>query len=114
MLPLPRVGGALSGALEGSIKGERRTCQTACVRAALSIVEGDAGLTATILFSVRNPGTSHQPLQDVNMDLSNATAWFTTTAMRLHRLCPFGEVQQDFLLSCLTIGQAYCLLKVLK
>jgi len=43
--------------------------------------------------------------QAVNMDLSNATAWFATTAMRLHRLwCPFGEVQQDLLLSSLTIG----------
>ena len=53
--------------------------------------------------------------QAVNMDLSNATAWFATTAMRLHRLwCPFGEVQQDLLLSSLTIGQAYCLLEVLK
>jgi hypothetical protein len=28
-----------------------------------------------------------------------------TTAMRLYRLwCPFGEVEQDLLLSCLTIG----------
>jgi hypothetical protein len=36
-------------------------------------------------------------------------------AMRLHRLwCLFGEVQQDLFLSCLTIGQAYCLLEVLK
>ena len=36
---------------------------------------------------------------------SNAAAWFATTAMRLHRLwCPFGEVQQDLLLSSLTIG----------
>ena len=26
----------------------------------------------------------------------------------------FGEVQQDLLLFCLTIGQAYCLLEVLK
>ena len=53
--------------------------------------------------------------QAVNMDLSNATAWFATTAMRLHRLWfPFGEVQQDLLLSCLTVGQAYCLLEVLK
>jgi hypothetical protein len=43
--------------------------------------------------------------QAVNMDLSNATAWFATTAMRFHRLwCPFGEVQQDLLLSSLTIG----------
>ena len=33
-------------------------------------------------------------------------AWFATTAMRLHPLCcPFGEVQQDLLLSCLTIGR---------
>jgi hypothetical protein len=28
--------------------------------------------------------------------------------------CPFGEVQQDLLLSCLTIGQAYRLLEVVK
>jgi hypothetical protein len=43
--------------------------------------------------------------QAVNMDLSNATAWFAAIAMRLHRLWfPFGEVQQDLLLSCLTIG----------
>jgi hypothetical protein len=28
--------------------------------------------------------------------------------------CPFGEVQQDLLLSSFTIGQAYCLLEVLK
>ncbi len=33
-------------------------------------------------------------------------------APRLWR--PFGEVQQDLLLSCLTIGQAYCLLEVFK
>jgi hypothetical protein len=39
------------------------------------------------------------------MDLSNATARFVTTTMRLHRLCrPFGEVQQDLFLSSLTIG----------
>jgi Enoyl-(Acyl carrier protein) reductase len=64
-----------------------------------------AGFTATIMFSGRNSCTSHQRRQAVNMDLSNATAWFATTAMRLHRLwCPFGEVQQDLLLSCLTIG----------
>jgi Enoyl-(Acyl carrier protein) reductase len=64
-----------------------------------------AGFTATILFSGQNPCTSHQRRRAVNMDLSNATALFATTAMRLHRLwCPFGEVQQDLLLSCLTIG----------
>jgi hypothetical protein len=52
-----------------------------------------------------NRVTSQQRGQAVNMDFSNATAWFVTTAMRLHRLwCPFGEVQQDLLLSCLTIG----------
>lgn len=46
-----------------------------------------------------------QRRQTVNMDLSNATAWFATTAMRLSRLwCPFGEVQQDFFRSCLAIG----------
>jgi len=27
---------------------------------------------------------------------------------------PFGEVQQDLFLPCLTIGKAYCLLEVLK
>ena len=49
------------------------------------------------------------------MDLSDTTAWFATPAMRLYRLwCPFGEVQQDLLLSSFTIGQAYCLLEVLK
>jgi hypothetical protein len=43
--------------------------------------------------------------QAPKMDLSNATAWFVTTALRLPRLwCPFGEVQQDFFLSYLTIG----------
>ena len=48
------------------------------------------------------------------MDLSNTIAWFAMTAMRLHKLwCPFGEVQQDLLLSSLTIGYAYCLLEVL-
>ena len=53
--------------------------------------------------------------QAVNMDLSHTTAWFATPAMRLYRLwCPFGEVQQDLLLSSFTIGQAYCLLEVLK
>ena len=51
---------------------------------------------------------------NVNMP-SKANAWFALTAMRLHKLWrPFGEVQQDLLLSCLTIGQAYCLLKVLQ
>jgi hypothetical protein len=45
----------------------------------------------------------------------NATAWFAMTAVRLYRLCcPFGEVQQDFFLSSLTIGQAYCLMEVLQ
>jgi hypothetical protein len=49
------------------------------------------------------------------MDLPNAPARLVTTTMRLHRLWRlFGEVQQDLLLSSLTIGQAYCLLKVLK
>ena len=53
--------------------------------------------------------------QAANMDLSNVAAWFATTAMRLHRLCcPFGEVQQNLFLSCLTIGKADCLLEVLK
>ena len=57
------------------------------------------------VFADGNPCTLSQRRQAVNMDLSNATAWFATTAMRLHRLwCPFGEVQQDLLLSCLTIG----------
>ena len=28
--------------------------------------------------------------------------------------CPFGEVQQDLFLSCLSIGKAYCVLEVLK
>src|SRR5437016_2887524 len=51
--------------------------------------------------------------QAVNMDLSDTTAWFATPAMRLYRLWrPFGEVQQDLLLSSFTIGQAYCLLEV--
>jgi hypothetical protein len=51
--------------------------------------------------------------QTVNM--VKRTAWFALTAMRLHKLwCPLGEVQQDLLLSCLTVGQAYCLLEVLK
>jgi hypothetical protein len=37
--------------------------------------------------------------------VSNATGWGALTAMRLHKLwCPFGEVQQDLLLSCLTVG----------
>src|SRR4029453_6620681 len=32
-----------------------------------------------------------------------------------HQLwCPFGEVQQNLLLSSLTIGEAYCLLEVLQ
>jgi hypothetical protein len=50
------------------------------------------------------PGQSPRCRQTVNM-VSNATAWFALTAMRLHKLwCPFGEVQQDLLLSCLTVG----------
>jgi hypothetical protein len=43
-----------------------------------------------------HPRTEHisELEQAVNMDLSNATAWFATTAVRLRRLwCPFGEVQ---------------------
>ena len=54
-------------------------------------------------------GQSHGRRQTVNMDLSKRYA------RRLHRLCcSFGEVQQDLLLSCLTVGQAYCLLEILK
>ena len=54
--------------------------------------------------SVRGAVSNGRPYR-VNMDLSNATGWFATTAMRLHRLwCTFGEVQQDLLLSCLTVG----------
>ena len=45
----------------------------------------------------------------------NKAAGRRTPAMRLRRLWrSFGEVQQDLLLSSLTIGQAYCLLEVLK
>ena len=65
--------------------------------------------TARINHSAQQVGTGPSQFptwrQAINMDLSNATAWFATTAMRLHRLWfPFGEVQQDLLLSCLTIG----------
>ncbi len=38
---------------------------------------------------------------------------FAAPAARVRRLCRFfGEVQQDLLLSCLAVGQAYCLLEV--
>ena len=47
------------------------------------------------------------------MDLSNATAWFATTAMRLTGYgALIGEVQQNLFLSSLTISEAYCLLEI--
>ena len=39
------------------------------------------------------------------MDFKRCGWFVTTTTMKLHRVWrPFGEVQQDLLLSCLTIG----------
>jgi hypothetical protein len=53
--------------------------------------------------------------QAANMDLSGTMAWIAMPAMWLYRLWfPFGEVQQDLLLSSFTIGQAHCLLEVLQ
>src|SRR4051794_32553024 len=73
------------------------------LRPFISPLWGAANLSFSVVIWT---GTS---VRCVKMDSSNAAARFATTAMRLRRLwCPFGEVQQDLLLSCLTIGQAYC------
>lgn len=55
------------------------------------------------------PVTHRLPIENNTVTAIPAEGPITGTLDR-----SFGEVQQDLFLSCLTIGQAYCLLEVLK
>jgi hypothetical protein len=64
--------------------------------------------------SYHGPVSSGAPKREKHVTTALISAAVSTGTLRnVPRLIGHGEVQQDLLLSCLTVGEVYCLFEVL-